>query len=168
MAISAFLAAKSAQTAVQFSASRRPSHGRASQTVPRVSPPLKDGRFRNPRSRELVSAIAPSILDIRTHLDDFLGHPRYTQARAFLQTPGAESLLGGGLARPQNPGARACLLARRPIALVRNPKFRDATPPEKQDLVADPAQGSRHNSTAAPSIYPLRFDQATSLRDAGT
>jgi D-alanyl-D-alanine dipeptidase len=116
-----------------------------------ATPPAEAGDFRKSDLVELTSLDATIKLDIRyatTH--NFLGTPLYSQARAFLQRPAAEAL-----ARVQKSvsGEGFGLLvhdAYRPWYVTKI--FWDATPPDKHEFVADPANGSRHNRGCAVDL----------------
>lgn len=116
-----------------------------------ASPPHEEGTFRKPELVELAPLDPAIHLDIRyATSNDFLGTPVYTQARAFMQRPAAESLvralhklkaLGYGLLIHD---------AYRPWYVTKI--FWDATPPEGKIFVADPSQGSRHNRGCAVDL----------------
>ena len=123
----------------------------------RATPPAESGPFRPSDLVEVTSLDSTVHLDIRYAGDrNFLGTPVYTQARAFLQRPAAEAVVRAHRAlRAQGYGI---LIhdAYRPWYVTK--LFWDATPPEKHDFVADPAQGSRHNRGCAVdlTLYDLR------------
>jgi D-alanyl-D-alanine dipeptidase len=122
-----------------------------------ASPPRENGQFRAPDLVDLTS-LSPTVhLDIRyATSDDFLGTPVYTQARAFLQRPAADALVRALLRL--KPYGYGLLIhdAYRPWYVTKI--FWDATPPEGKILVADPAQGSRHNRGCAVdlTLYELK------------
>jgi D-alanyl-D-alanine dipeptidase len=122
------------------------------------SPPHEDGTFRKPELVELT-ALDPAIhLDIRyATTNDFLGTPVYTQARAFMQRPAAESLVRA--LHKLRPLGYGLLIhdAYRPWYVTKI--FWDATPPEGKIFVADPSQGSRHNRGCAVDL--TLYDLAT-------
>ncbi len=122
-----------------------------------ATPPRETGAFRKPDLVELA-ALDPAIhLDIRyATSNNFLGSPVYTQARAFLQRPAAESLVRA-LRTLESEGYGLLIHdAYRPWFVTKI--FWDATPPEGKIFVADPAQGSRHNRGCAVdlTLYDLR------------
>jgi D-alanyl-D-alanine dipeptidase len=122
------------------------------------SPPKEPGPFRKPELVELT-ALDPAIhLDIRyATTNDFLGAPVYTQARAFLQRPAAESLVRA-LHKLQPLGYGLLIHdAYRPWYVTKI--FWDATPPEGKIFVADPNEGSRHNRGCAVDL--TLYDLAT-------
>ncbi len=120
-------------------------------------PPAEPGPFRPSDLVEVVRLDSTIRLDIRyATSDNFLSTPLYEEARAFLQRPAAEALVRvhRGL-RTQGFG----LLihdAYRPWYISK--VFWDATPPDKHDFVANPAEGSRHNRGCAVdlTLYRLR------------
>ena len=122
-----------------------------------ASPPHENGTFRNPDLVELAPLNPAIHLDIRyATSNDFLGTPVYTQARAFLQRPAAESLLRA-LRRLQSYGYGLLIHdAYRPWYVTKI--FWDATPPEGKIFVADPSEGSRHNRGCAVdlTLYTLQ------------
>jgi len=116
-----------------------------------AKPPEESGSFRKPELVELA-LLNPSIhLDIRyATSNDFLGTPVYSQARAFLQRPAADTLLR--VQQKLKPLGYGLLIhdAYRPWYVTKI--FWDATPPEGKIFVADPAQGSRHNRGCAVDL----------------
>ena len=116
-----------------------------------ATPPKESGTFRKPELVELAP-LDPSIhLDIRyATVNDFLGTPVYSQARAFLQRRAAEALLR--VLQKLKPLGYGLLIhdAYRPWYVTKI--FWDATPPEGKIFVADPAQGSRHNRGCAVDL----------------
>ncbi len=106
---------------------------------------------------ELVKLDNTIKLDIRYARDDnFVGKAVYSEARAFLQRPAAESLLRAH----QNLKAKNLGLVifdgYRPWAVTK--LFWEVTPEDKRKFVADPKKGSRHNRGCAVdlSIYDLK------------
>ena len=120
-----------------------------------------------------VTALDSTIrLDIRyATANNFLGEPLYERPRALLQRPAAEALARAN--RSLRPLGYALLVhdAYRPWYVTRI--FWDATPPEQKWLVANAAQGSKHNRGAAvdltlfdletrqPVEMPSTYDEAT-------
>jgi D-alanyl-D-alanine dipeptidase len=122
-----------------------------------ASPPQETGQFRKPDLLDVTSLDPDIHLDIRyATSNDFLGTPVYTQARAFLQRPAAESMQRALLRL--KPLGYALLIhdAYRPWYVTKI--FWDATPPEGKIFVADPSQGSRHNRGCAVdlTLYDLK------------
>ena len=135
-------------------------------------PPAESGAFLAP------DLVEPARLDSTIHLDvryattnNFLGSVFYSSARAFMQRPAAEALVRA--ARVLKPLGYGLLVhdAYRPWYVTK--VFWDATPPASRWLVADPAQGSKHNRGAAVDItlydlatgrpveMPSTYDEAT-------
>ena len=105
-----------------------------------------------------VAKLDPRIkLDIRyATSDDFLSTPVYTSARAFMQRPAAEALLRAHRELMKEGYGLLIFDAYRPWYVTKI--FWDATPVDKHQFVADPAQGSRHNRGCAVdlTLYDLR------------
>lgn len=125
--------------------------------VRNLQPPKEGGDFLAPDLKELVTLDDSIRLDIRyATSNNFMGEPFYAQARAFLQRPAADALVRAHRwLRSQGYG----LLihdAYRPWSVTK--MFWDATPPDKQDFVANPAKGSRHNRGCAVdlTLYDLQ------------
>ncbi len=135
-------------------------------------PPAESGAFLAP------DLVEPARLDSTIHLDvryattnNFLGSVFYSSVRAFLQRPAAEALVRA--ARALKPLGYGLLIhdAYRPWYVTK--VFWDVTPPASRWLVADPAQGSKHNRGAAVDItlydlatgrpveMPSTYDEAT-------
>jgi len=106
---------------------------------------------------ELTKLDSGIRLEIRyATTNNFLGSRLYTQARAFLQRPAAEALLRAHRALAGKGFGLLIHDAYRPWFVTKI--FWDATPADKKWLVADPAQGSRHNRGAAVdlTLYELK------------
>lgn len=123
-------------------------------------PPAEAGTFRHSDLVDLA-ALDPRIkLDIRyATSDNFLSTPVYSSARAFMQRPAAEALLRAHRELLKQGYGLLIFDAYRPWYVTRI--FWDATPPDKHEFVADPAQGSRHNRGCAVdlSLYDLKTGQ---------
>jgi D-alanyl-D-alanine dipeptidase len=116
-----------------------------------AAPPAEPGPFRKPELVELAPLDPAIHLDIRyATTNDFLGTPVYTQARAFMQRPAAESLVR--VLHKLKPLGYGLLIhdAYRPWYVTKI--FWDVTPPEGKIFVADPSQGSRHNRGCAVDL----------------
>ncbi|MDB4877670.1 MAG: peptidase vanX D-ala-D-ala dipeptidase [Gemmatimonadetes bacterium] len=137
-----------------------------------ASPPAERGPFRTADLVELTKLDPTIKLEIRyATTNNFLGTRFYDEARAFMQRRAAEALVRAHQAlRPLGYG----LLihdAYRPWYVTK--MFWDATPDDKRWLVANPAQGSRHNRGAAvdltlyelatgkPVEMPSTYDEST-------
>jgi zinc D-Ala-D-Ala dipeptidase len=127
-------------------------------------PPVEAGEFRAPDLVE-VTTLDPTIrLDIRyATTRNFLGTPLYSQARAFLQRPAAEAVVRVQRALARDGYGLLIHDAYRPWYVTRI--FWDATPPDKHNFVADPAQGSRHNRGCAVdlTLYDLKTGRAVEM-----
>ena len=137
-----------------------------------ATPPAESGEFRPADLVELTSLDPTIRLDIRyASTRNFLGTPRYSQARAFMQRPAAEALVR--VQRSLASAGYGLLVhdAYRPWYVTRI--FWDAMPPELHRYVADPAEGSRHNRGCAVDLtlselksgreveMPSVYDEAT-------
>jgi D-alanyl-D-alanine dipeptidase len=135
-------------------------------------PPAESGAFLAPDLVEPARRDSTIHLDIRyATTNNFLGSVFYSSAHAFLQRPAAEALVRA--ARVLRPLGYGLLIhdAYRPWYVTK--VFWDATPPESRWLVANPAQGSKHNRGAAVDItlyelatgrpveMPSTYDEAT-------
>jgi D-alanyl-D-alanine dipeptidase len=122
--------------------------------------------------------VEPARLDSSIHLDiryattnNFLGNVFYSSAHAFLQRPAADALVRAAHALRRLGYGLLIHDAYRPWYVTK--VFWDATPPESRWLVANPAQGSKHNRGAAVDItlyelatgkpveMPSTYDEAT-------
>jgi D-alanyl-D-alanine dipeptidase len=120
-------------------------------------PPDEPGTFRKSDLVDLAPLDRQIKLDIRYATpDNFLSTPVYSSARAFLQRPAAEALLRAHRSLMKQGYGLLIFDAYRPWYVTKI--FWDATPPDKHDFVANPAQGSRHNRGCAVdlSIYDLK------------
>jgi len=137
-----------------------------------ATPPVEPGPFTPNDLVELVT-LDPSIkLEIRyATTNNFLGARFYDEPRAFLQRPAAEAVVRAH--RALRPLGYGMLVhdAYRPWYVTK--MFWDAVPLDTRWLVADPAQGSRHNRGAAvdltlyelatgrPVEMPSTYDEST-------
>jgi D-alanyl-D-alanine dipeptidase len=122
-----------------------------------LKPPVETGDFRPSDLVELATLDPKIKLEIRyATTDNFLSTPVYTSARAFLQRPAAEALLLAHRDLMKQGYGLLIFDAYRPWYVTK--MFWDATPPDKQQCVADPSQGSRHNRGCAVdlTIYELK------------
>jgi zinc D-Ala-D-Ala dipeptidase len=129
-----------------------------------ASPPLEPGVFRQADLVELV-ALDPTIkLDIRYATSrNFLGAPIYSQSRAFLQRPAAQALARVQRALAEEGYGLLVHDAYRPWYVTK--LFWDATPTDKHQFVADPAEGSRHNRGCAVdlTLYDSKTGRAVEM-----
>ena len=122
-----------------------------------AKPPVEPGSFRKPDLVDLTTLDPRIKLDIRyATSNDFLSTPVYSSARALLQRPAAEALLRAHRELLKQGYGVLVFDAYRPWYVTKI--FWDATPPDKHEFVADPAQGSRHNRGCAAdiSLYDLK------------
>ncbi len=129
-----------------------------------AQPPAETGEFRPPDLVELVRLVPGVRLEIRyATSNNFLGTPVYEQGRAFLQRPAADAL--ARVARALRGQGYGLLVfdAYRPWYVTRI--FWHATPDDKKQFVADPAQGSHHNRGCAVdlTLYDLKTGRAVSM-----
>lgn len=123
----------------------------------KLNPPEEHGTFRKSDLVELAPLDPKVKLDIRyATSDNFLSTPVYSSARAFLQRPAAEALLRAHRDLMKQGYGILVFDAYRPWYVTKI--FWDATPPDKHEFVANPAEGSRHNRGCAAdiSIYDLK------------
>ena len=120
-------------------------------------PPDERGPFRKSDLVD-VAKLDPKIrLEIRyATSNNFLGTPVYSSSRAFLQRPAARALLRAHRELLKQGYGLLIFDGYRPWYVTKI--FWDATPPEKHEFVADPAQGSRHNRGCAVdlTLYDLK------------
>lgn len=120
-------------------------------------PPDERGPFRKSDLVD-VAKLDPKIrLEIRyATSNNFLGTPVYSSSRAFLQRPAARALLRAHRELLKQGYGLLIFDGYRPWYVSKI--FWDATPPEKHEFVADPAQGSRHNRGCAVdlTLYDLK------------
>jgi D-alanyl-D-alanine dipeptidase len=122
-----------------------------------AQPPHERGNFLPSDLVELAKLDSRIKLDIRyATTDNFLSTPLYSQARAFLQRPAAEALLRAHRELMKQGYGLLIFDGYRPWYVTR--MFWDATPADKHEFVANPAEGSRHNRGCAVdlSIYALK------------
>jgi D-alanyl-D-alanine dipeptidase len=129
-----------------------------------ATPPAETGSFRAPELVEVAPRDSTIRLEVRyATTNNFLGARVYEEARVFLQRPAAEALLR--VNRTLRPFGYGLLLhdGYRPWYVTRI--FWDAVPADKKWLVADPAQGSKHNRGAAIDLtmYDLETRQSVEM-----
>lgn len=121
------------------------------------APPKEVGNFRKPDLVELIKLDNTFKLDIRyATSSNFTGRPVYTEARAFLQRPAAESLVRVSKKLKDKGYGLMIFDGYRPWNVTK--LFWDITPQDKKKFVADPAKGSRHNRGCAVdlTLYDLK------------
>ena len=129
-----------------------------------AQPPAEAGQFRPPDLVELARAVPGLRLEIRyATSNNFLGTPVYEQARAFLQRPAADALARVARAVRREGFGLLVFDAYRPWYVTKI--FWDATPDDKKQFVADPAEGSRHNRGCAVdlTLYDLKTGLAVGM-----
>ena len=122
-----------------------------------AQPPEEHGSLRQSDLVDLAPLDRRIRLDIRYATSrNFLSTPVYSSARAFLQRPAAEALLRAHRELLKLGYGVLIFDGYRPWYVTK--VFWDATPPDKHEFVADPAQGSRHNRGCAVdlSLYDLK------------
>jgi D-alanyl-D-alanine dipeptidase len=120
-------------------------------------PPREPGEFRPSELTDLQKLDPKIKLEIRyATADNFLSTPVYTSARAFLQRPAADALLRAHRELMKQGYGLLIFDGYRPWSVTKI--FWDATPADKHEFVADPAQGSRHNRGCAVdlTLYDLK------------
>jgi zinc D-Ala-D-Ala dipeptidase len=122
-----------------------------------LQPPQETGEFLKSDLVDLARLDRRIKLDIRyATANDFLSTPVYTQARAFLQRPAVEALLRAHRELIKQGYGLLIFDGYRPWYVTKI--FWDATPPDKHEFVANPAEGSRHNRGCAVdlTLYDLK------------
>ena len=137
-----------------------------------ATPPAETGSFRAPELVDITLFDATISQDIRyATINNFLGTPVYERPVAMLQRPAAEALARANAALRPLGYTLMVYDAYRPWYVTKI--FWDATPDSLRWLVANPAQGSKHNRGAAvdvtlydlearrPVEMPSTYDEAT-------
>ncbi len=120
--------------------------------------PIEKGDFKDSDLVELIKLDPSFKLDIKYATNDnFTGKPVYTEARAFLQRPAAESLVKVNKELQSLGYGLLIFDGYRPWAVTKI--FWDITPKEDKKFVADPREGSRHNRGCAIDLS--LFDLST-------
>jgi len=122
-----------------------------------ATPPTENGSFRETNLVELVKLDPTIKLEIRyATSNNFLGTQVYDEPRAFMQRPAAEALVRAHHALKSLGYGLLIHDAYRPWYVTKI--FWDATPPAKRWLVANPAEGSKHNRGSAVdlTLYDLK------------
>lgn len=122
-----------------------------------ATPPAESGEFRETDLVELVKLDPTIRLEVRyATTNNFLGTKVYDEARAFMQRPAAEALVRAHNALKSLGYGLLIHDAYRPWYVTKI--FWDATPAAKKWLVANPAEGSKHNRGSAVdlTLYDLK------------
>ena len=123
-----------------------------------ASPPPEKGNFKPAELVELTRLDPTIKLEIRyATTNNFLGTQFYDEARAFMQRPAAEAVVRANQKLRTLGYGLLIHDAYRPWYVTK--MFWDATPKEKRWLVANPAEGSKHNRGSAVDL--TLFDLAT-------
>lgn len=129
-----------------------------------ASPPLEPGILNTPELVELTKLDSTIKLEIRYATENnFLGTRLYDEPRAFLQRPAAEALVRANRVLRRLGFTLLVHDAYRPWYVTKI--FWDATPDSLRWLVADPAQGSKHNRGAAVdlTLYDLETKKVVEM-----
>jgi len=122
-----------------------------------ATPPAESGNFRDEDLVELVKLDPTIKLEIRyATTNNFLGTKIYDEGRAFMQRPAADALVRAHHALKSLGYGLLIHDAYRPWYVTKI--FWDATPMAKKWLVANPAEGSKHNRGSAVdlTLYDLK------------
>ena len=123
-----------------------------------ASPPVEPTAARKPDLVELTTLDPTITLEIRyATTNNFLGTRFYDEARAFMQRPAADAVVRANQKLRTLGYGLLIHDAYRPWYVTK--MFWDATPADKHWLVANPAEGSKHNRGAAVDL--TLFDLAT-------
>ena len=138
-----------------------------------ANPPAETGSYRPADLVELTRLDSTIKLEIRyAGSNNFLGTKIYDEGRAFLQRPAAEALVKANRVLRRLGFGIVVHDAYRPWSVTK--LFWDATPDSLHWLVANPAQGSKHNRGAAVDVtlfdieanrtveMPSTYDESTS------
>jgi D-alanyl-D-alanine dipeptidase len=127
-------------------------------------PPAESGKF-EPTDLVDVTKLDTSIkLDVRYATENnFLGAKMYDTARVFMQKAAAAALVRANKTMKRLNGRLIIHDGYRPWYVTK--VFWDATPEDKKWMVANPAQGSKHNRGIAVdlNIYDLDVNRASEM-----
>ena len=125
-----------------------------------ASPPVQITALRAPDLVDLATLTPDFKVDIRyATTENFLSTPVYSSSHAFLEKPAAEALARASDYLKTKGYGLLIFDAYRPWFITK--LFWDATPADKHQFVANPAQGSRHNRGCAVdlTLYDLKTGQ---------
>ncbi|MDX2193647.1 MAG: serine hydrolase, partial [Gemmatimonadales bacterium] len=132
----------------------------------RATPPA-DTASRAPDLVDLAFVDRTFRFDVRyATTNNFLGVPLYASARAFLQRPAADALRRANRSLAREGYGLLIHDGYRPWAVTK--LFWEATPPAQRWLVADPAQGSRHNRGMAVDLTLYELESGRPVTMPGT
>ncbi|WP_165247205.1 M15 family metallopeptidase [Paludisphaera soli] len=129
-----------------------------------AKPPKEKGEFATADLVDLATLDPRIKLEIRyATADNFLGVPVYTTPRAFLQRPAAEALKRAQAKLAAQGFGLLIYDGYRPWHVTKI--FREATPAQYHDFVADPAKGSRHNRGCAVdlTLYDIKTGEPVDM-----
>jgi D-alanyl-D-alanine dipeptidase len=127
-------------------------------------PPIEAGVSHKPDLVDIAALDATIRLDIRyAGTNNFMGAAVYSAPRALMQRAAAEALLRAHRRLRQHGFGLLIHDAYRPWFVTKI--FWDATPPDKHQFVANPAEGSRHNRGCAVDVtlYDVRSGQPAEM-----
>jgi D-alanyl-D-alanine dipeptidase len=148
-----------------------------------ASPPAESGKFEPVDLVDVTGLDSTIKLDVRYATENnFLGVRMYDTERVFMQKAAAAALVRANKTMRRLNGRLIIYDGYRPWYVTR--MFWDATPEDKRWLVANPAQGSKHNrgiavdlniydddlkrATEMPSTYDEATERASSTYPGGT
>lgn len=129
-----------------------------------AEPPKESGEFRQPDLVELTKLDPTIKLEIRyATTNNLFGTVFYSEARAFMQRPAAESVVRANRKLKAQGYGLLIYDAYRPWYVTK--VFWDATPDDKKLFVADPSKGSRHNRGCAVdlTLYDLKTGETVEM-----
>ncbi len=116
-----------------------------------AEPPVEEGDFLEPDLVELADLDPTIRYDIRYATENnFMQTAFYPEPHAFMQRPAAEALVRAHRGLADRGYGLLIHDAYRPWYVTK--MFFDATPEDRRQFVADPANGSRHNRGAAVDL----------------
>jgi D-alanyl-D-alanine dipeptidase len=148
-----------------------------------ASPPVESGKFEPTNLVDVIKLDSTIKMDVRyASENNFLGTRMYDTARVFMQKAAAAALVRANKTMRRLNGRLIIHDGYRPWYVTKI--FWDATPEDKRWLVANPAQGSKHNrgiavdlniydddlkrATEMPSTYDEATERAHSAYPGGT
>jgi D-alanyl-D-alanine dipeptidase len=129
-----------------------------------ASPPIEAGKFDPTELVDVIKLDTSIKTDVRYATENnFLGTKLYDTARVFMQKDAAAALVRANRTMKRLNGRLIIHDGYRPWYVTKI--FWDATPEDKRWLVANPAEGSRHNRGTAVdlNIYDLDVNRASEM-----